>query len=603
MTPTTSPLPCDRLALLRWHRLTPVRPLDALSSALRELLQTDQFQHALREEEAACVYPARSMHALRAAGLAALLGERADGPALFTSHHVFGLNASLASHSGSLGISVGVNMLGLLPIYLGATPAQREALLAPVREGGAVALLLTEWDHGSDLKANQTRAEAGRLEAGAFVSGNAGATHYRVSGQKHLINAAAHSELLVTLVRTRTEDGADAGAGVLGAAADMSVLVIAPGVGVNPLPRHATLVMQAADIGGMHFDAAIVPATRRLGEEGEGFNLIQRTLSISRGGIGALAAGTSSRALAVAQEYAATRELYGAPLAALDPINEHLLRADALDLAIACLSVKAACVVNVLGTSAAHLTAIAKYACCELAEQVVDEGRRVLSARALVGGDYERLIRDVLLYAVFDGTRHVMLQQIQARLRQLVARPSAPDDDASLALLRRAYQAEPARLADVCRRREPAQLTCPAAHARALSRVPGELELTALVALADALREVATVLIERTTWQSDQASAFACARVLSWLETAFAVAELGDPGRRRALGLPDYDEAGAVQRARYALGLLGGRAASELSALAAAQRIARPDALLRAETELWALTGSARSALRQKRAR
>lgn len=577
-----------------------MRPADAEFGALLALLQDAAFQRQLRAEEDARAYPVQTMRALRSAGLSELLGERDDGPARFTAHHVYGLNASLASHSGSLGITVGVNMLGLLPIYLGAAPAQRETLLSEVRAGAAVALLLTELAHGSDLKANRTHAEPGTLRGEEFVVVGAAPTHYRVTGEKHLINAAAHSQLLITLVRTRAEQEPGGGEGVLGAAADLSVLAIAPSAGVHTLPRHDTLVMQGADIGGVRFEGAIVPAARRLGEEGEGFTLIQRTLSISRGGIGALAAGTSSRALAIAQAYAQERALYGAPIAALDPIDDHLMRADALDLAIACLSVKAACVVNLLGTAAAQLTAIAKYACCELAEQVVDEGRRVLSARALIAGDYERVVRDVLLYAVFDGTRHVMLQQIQTRLRQLLVRPGSSSDDGSVELLPRAYRAEPARLAEVCRRREPAQLTCPATHARALARLPGDVALHPLVDLADGLRTVASALVERSVWQKDQAAAFSCARALAWLETAFAVAELGDPARRAALGLSHYDEDGAPARAAHALGLLGARAASELSTLAAAHRIARPDTLTRAEAELWALTGDARTVLRRR---
>src|SRR6185503_2257377 len=107
---------------------------------------------------------------------------------------------------------------------------------------------------------------------------------------------------------------------------------------------------------------------------------------------------------------------------------------------------------NALGLGAAHYTAVAKLACCRLAEEAVDEGRRVLGARALLAAHpYSQLVRDILLYGIFDGTSHLMLEQIQWRLAQESARPERDAD--TLSMLREIYGAPPAPLPAILRQR------------------------------------------------------------------------------------------------------------------------------------------------------
>ena len=65
------------------------------------------------------------------------------------------------------------------------------------------------------------------------------------------------------------------------------------------------------------FDACRVPVTNRLGEPGEGFKVAMATLDIFRSTVGAAALGFARRALHETLEHAATRKLFGAPLADL----------------------------------------------------------------------------------------------------------------------------------------------------------------------------------------------------------------------------------------------------------------------------------------------
>src|SRR5438067_1180516 len=65
---------------------------------------------------------------------------------------------------------------------------------------------------------------------------------------------------------------------------------------VEPLARGRTLPARGADIGGVRFRGTLVPEANAIGGEGEGFPLVQKALSVSRGGIASLASGAASRA-------------------------------------------------------------------------------------------------------------------------------------------------------------------------------------------------------------------------------------------------------------------------------------------------------------------
>src|SRR5258708_36510067 len=93
------------------------------------------------------------------------------------------------------------------------------------------------------------------------------------------------------------------------------------------------------------------------------------------------------------------------------------------------MSLKATAMTNACGVGAAHYTCAAKYACCLLAEELVTEGRQIHGGYALLTEHpYAALVGDVLLYGIFDGTSHLMLDQLQSRLTQAAALPATATD-------------------------------------------------------------------------------------------------------------------------------------------------------------------------------
>ena len=521
------------VAFRTWQRLVPHAswlsgPLAAIARELDEPATRAELDRCEREE----IFPEAIAARLDRLGLADLFA----GGACTTACHIQSLNAIAAQASASLAVSLGITGLALLPAYLAATGEQLAAIGGKVAGGARAAMLLSEWDTGSNLGGTRTRAA--RDAGGGWV----------LDGEKQLINLVRRADLFMTLARSGPP-----GDGPLGATAGLSLFLVEGGDGVELLPRTRTMPVPAADIGGARFAGTRVAAGALIGPEGDGFRLVQAALTLSRGGIAAFASGTASRAAALAFAHARTRAPYGEPIVRLDAIADHLVRAAAFDLACACVALKAAAAANALGPRAAYHTAVGKLVACDLAERAVSEGRAVLGARALIAElPYQQVVRDAMLYGVFDGTRHVMLEHLLWRVRQM-----ARGGDEAPAVI---YEAAPAPLVEAARRRGRPWLPRPAAAAAALG--DGAVDAGPL---ADATRALeAAVAALPADALAEQSTGFAVAGAWAELEAAIAVCELADPVRRARGGLDAAPPAGApldqADLARFAVAEVAGAA-------------------------------------------
>jgi alkylation response protein AidB-like acyl-CoA dehydrogenase len=560
--------------LSTWQALCPteLREDPVLAAVQRELDRPEVITE-LRACEAEERYPEGLLERLYALGLLTLFADPVDEPTAKPSVSAWRVNALCALTarcSGSLAVAIAHNGLAMLPLYIASTPEQLREASSRLRDGELAALLLTEREHGSDLLSTETRAERGALDPdGAFrpIAEDGAASRFRLRGHKHLINGGARAQLLVTLARTR--ERSEERLSAFGSPGELSLFLVPRDPSVGSPGKERTLPVAAAEIAGVVFDDTIVPASALVGREGEGFSLVQRALAISRCAIASFAAGAANAAADLAFVYARRRVLYGAPIAQFDCIAEHLARLAALDLAATALSVKATAMVNAYGQGAAHHTAVAKLAGCALAEQAVEEGRRALGAAALVtASPYERLVRDVPLYGVFDGTSHVMLEHLQRKLAQAAAATS--EASSGLEALREAYNRPPRSLVERLRERVRAPAWPIAAHAAALAALPG-ISLAHLPSLATALLDLTRAVRRSGRWGADQTLRFALADSYARLEALFALVELGDGERRAALGIPPRHGDATLHLDlvyRFALHWLGAELAGVLRRLA-----------------------------------
>jgi alkylation response protein AidB-like acyl-CoA dehydrogenase len=518
---------------------------DPILSTMDGYLAEPHVRDRLRADEAAGAYSRSVLTGLRERGLVdLLLPDRATAPQLC------GLAALTARHNGSVAVTVGVNGLGLLPVYIAGSPDQCATAATRLRNGQFAALMLSELAYGSNLLRN---------EASARPDGDG----YRLQGAKELINGGAEHDIIVAFLRT---DGPGPAAGPRRSPLrDFTLFLLERDATVLPHGRWRTLPVPAADISGVRFADTWVPANAVVGGVGQGFAVVQKTLMVSHGGVAAFASGAASGAVDIAVDHARTRNIYGQPIVELGAINEHLMRMMALDLVVAATALKASLATNRFGANAGYFTAVAKYVCCRLAEEAVSEGRQVLGARALLEDlPYARFVRDVLVYGTFDGTSHLMLDHVSEYLLRFVDRRHKP----TLDMTREIYALPPRLLRDATR--QPWRPYAPGVVGRCqdLAEASGIDAAGHLAIQAQGLVDLVACARAAGLWSGDQALRFQAAATLTTIEALLATCELALPAGRAVCAGPETSLE-AVDRAAvdYALGWLGARVTDQVREL------------------------------------
>lgn len=278
-----------------------------------------------------------------------------------------------------------VQGLGTHPIVLAGSSEQRGVLDAFARGAAIAAFALTEPEAGSDVAAISTRA--------TLASDGAG---YVLDGDKLFISnlgIADHAAVFATIDPTR------GGAGLTA----FWVPLDTPGVTVRPLEATAP-----HPIGALELRGARIPASARIGEEGQGMKLALGTLDAFRVSVGAAAVGMARRALDEALAFVTSRHQFGKPLAEQPLIQAHL--ADmAVDLDAARLLVLRAA--HRKDTTVGRVTtevSIAKLGATEAASRVIDRAVQLFGGRGVMAGAVvEHLYRAVRPLRIYEGTSEI----------------------------------------------------------------------------------------------------------------------------------------------------------------------------------------------------
>jgi acyl-CoA dehydrogenase len=158
----------------------------------------------------------------------------------------------------------------------------------------------------------------------------------------------------------------------------------------------------------LRFANCRVAAVQRLGVPGEGFKIAMRTLDVFRTSVAAAALGFARRALAETLAHVTRRQLFGAPLAALQ-MTQATLADMALDVDAAALLVYRAAWGRDLG--AATVTrdaAMAKLYATEAAQRVIDQGLQLHGGLGVVhGSPLETLYREIRSLRIYEGASEV----------------------------------------------------------------------------------------------------------------------------------------------------------------------------------------------------
>ncbi len=245
---------------------------------------------------------------------------------------------------------------------------------------------LTEPNAGSDAADLQTRAERDGDD-------------YVLNGTKAFISGGGTSDLYITMVRTGVE-GPDG----------ISCLVVENGTkGLSFGAPEKKLGWHSQPTAMVIFDDCRVPATNRIGREGDGFKIAMQGLDGGRLNISACSLGAARASLEAATAHMGVRKQFGRELAQFQALRFRI--ADmATDLAAARVLLRqAACKVDDGAGDATLFAAMAKRFATDVGFDVVNQALQLHGGYGYLR-DYpiERYLRDVRVHQILEGTNEIM---------------------------------------------------------------------------------------------------------------------------------------------------------------------------------------------------
>jgi alkylation response protein AidB-like acyl-CoA dehydrogenase len=246
---------------------------------------------------------------------------------------------------------------------------------------------LTEPGAGSDAAALKTRA----ARDGDFW--------YVLDGVKQFISGAGASDVYLVMARTG-EDGA-------GGVSAFLVEKDTPGLSFGANERKMGWNTQPTRQ--VILEAARVPASNLIGEEGQGFKIAMAGLDGGRLNIGACSLGGGEAALAKALAYMRERKAFGRTILDFQALQFRLAdMATNLEAARALLW-RAAAALDDKSPDATRLCAMAKRVATDAGFSAANDALQLLGGYGYLA-DYgiEKIVRDLRVHQILEGTNEIM---------------------------------------------------------------------------------------------------------------------------------------------------------------------------------------------------
>ena len=313
----------------------------------------------------------------------------------------------IARADATTSLIVLVQKLGALPILLSGSEEQQAKYLPKLASGEWIAAFgLTEAGAGSDVAGIRMRAKRDGDD-------------YLLSGSKRFITHGSIANLVTIFAVTDPESGGRKG---------LSAFIVetdSPGFSAPRLEHK--MGIRGSPTAELHLDEVRVPASNRLGEEGEGFAIAMATLDRSRLSIAAQAVGIAQGALDFAVAYAAQREQFGERIVDMQGIQFMLADMASGVEAARQLTYAAAAAVDAKAPDLAYWTSSAKLIAGDTAMRVTTDAVQVMGGYGYVT-EYpvERMMRDAKITQLYEGTQQVQRMIVARQLlrRAGVHRPS-----------------------------------------------------------------------------------------------------------------------------------------------------------------------------------
>ncbi len=292
---------------------------------------------------------------------------------------------TLGYHSGLADFSFAMQGLGSGPISLFGTDEQCRNYLPGVAAGKTIAAFaLSEAEAGSDVGAMATTAVAAGDE---FV----------LNGAKTWISNGGIADFYCVFARTGEAPGARG----------LSAFIVdANNPGLSITERIETIAPHP--LATLSFNDCRVPNSAMIGAAGEGFKVAMATLDVFRTTVAAAALGFARRALDEALQHTTTRQIFGAPLAALQ-MTESAVADMATEIdASALLVYRSAWAKDCYQDRVTREAAMAKLYATEAAQKIIDRAVQLYGGKGVTKGNMaESLYREIRALRIYEGASEV----------------------------------------------------------------------------------------------------------------------------------------------------------------------------------------------------
>lgn len=360
--------------------------LAAMTAAVRKFAESELAPHAQERDEKK-LFPTDVLARAGELGLGGLYVSEEHGGMGLPRRAAARLIAELARGDVALAAYVSIhNMVAWMVDTFAGDDVRAEWLPELTTMDRLASYCLTEPDAGSDAAAIRTSA---RRDGDEYV----------LDGTKQFISGAGATQAYLVMART----------GVEGARGITAFLVPADSEGLSFGANERKMGWNAQPTRQVVLDGVRVPATYRLGEEGQGFSIAMRGLNGGRLNIAACSLGGASWAVERARAHMRERTAFGGPLSAQQALQFKLADMETSLEASRCLLDRAAAALDEGSPDAVKLCAMAK-------QFVTDQCFDTANAALQIHGGYgylseygvERVVRDLRVHQILEGTNEIM---------------------------------------------------------------------------------------------------------------------------------------------------------------------------------------------------
>ncbi len=302
----------------------------------------------------------------------------------------------VAKVCGSSAVILLVHELGSMPMMLAASDAQKKKWFPGLASGEhLVAFGLTEPGAGSDVAGLRTKA----VKKG---------DKYIINGSKQFISHCDVAQYTCVACQTDPEKAPHKGG--------LSIIVVEKGTpGFNIGKHEDKMGIRGSTTCEISFTDCEVPAANLLGNEGDGFHILMKTLDFTRPCVAAQALGLAQGALDYAVAYAKERVQFGKPIITFQGLNWMLADMATQTEAARQLVYKTCAMFETVPKDlsrvpkeAIRLSAMSKLFAAETAMKVTTDAVQVLGGYGYVR-EYpvERMMRDAKITQIYEGTSQV----------------------------------------------------------------------------------------------------------------------------------------------------------------------------------------------------